>query len=368
MLPINSSLQPQSEIIGDLDRILPLQIQMDKYKRNLAQAGLDLDAGRHPVVWRWNSSTSQARAQNLPGLATANHRIIHATANGIDFSKDNRSIDSPYLLTGAELLEARKLLKESSTTAPQSNLALSALGQQQFHHQTATQNRGLEAASMLLNNMEKQTAIIQKSQNATAMTNSRTNGNSTGKSSALKTFSPLQDEYLTKWVEGAISLHTPEDDDVLSPLHCFMRRYCVEAFSATEEDVATPRYGKSHGFKVTVGQVGIRCLHCKHLPLDKRAERAVCYPSSLKNIYHSIETWQRRHSSVCKQITPWVRKSIVELMEKSKTRAGGRRQYWEDSARFVFLYIEMASLSTGSDRFFVENLLNLTLFLFVPVL
>eukprot|EP00536_Pseudo-nitzschia_multiseries_P014469 jgi/Psemu1/262195/estExt_Genewise1Plus.C_7090009 len=143
----------------------------------------------------------------------------------------------------------------------------------------------------------------------------------------------LEDVYLDKWVSGSVSLHTPEDDDVLSPLHCFMRRYCVEAFSATPEDVATPRYGKSHGFKVEVGQVGIRCLHCKDLSPGKRAERAVCYPSSLRNIYHSIETWQRRHSLVCKCITPWVRKSILELMESSKTRAGGRRQYWEDSAR-----------------------------------
>ncbi len=145
----------------------------------------------------------------------------------------------------------------------------------------------------------------------------------------------LQEEYLKNWVAGSVSLHTPEDDDVLSPLHCFMRRYCVEAFSAEPDDVATPRYGKSHGFKVEVGQVGIRCLHCKHLPQGKRAERAVCYPSSLRNIYHSIETWQRRHSLVCKHITPWVRKSIMELMESSKTRAGGRRQYWEDSARYV---------------------------------
>jgi hypothetical protein len=137
----------------------------------------------------------------------------------------------------------------------------------------------------------------------------------------------------SKWYNGSISLSLPEDDDVLSPLHCFMRRYCVEAFSASPEDVATPRYGKSHGFKVEVGQVGIRCLYCKDLPVGKRPERAVCYPSSLKNIYHSIETWQRRHSLVCTHITPWVRKSIVELMESSKTRAGGRRQYWEDSAK-----------------------------------
>jgi hypothetical protein len=170
----------------------------------------------------------------------------------------------------------------------------------------------------------------------------------------------------SSWYSGCVSLSLPEDDDVLSPLHCFMRKYCVEAFSASAHDVATPRYGKSHGFKVQncdaraelvlfmlfvmrwnhlliiswffllqveVGQVGIRCIYCKDLAVGKRPERAVCYPSSLRNIYHSIETWQRRHSLVCTHISPWVRKSIDELMESSKTRAGGRRQYWEDSAK-----------------------------------
>ena len=131
------------------------------------------------------------------------------------------------------------------------------------------------------------------------------------------------------WHSGSVSLALNEDDDALSPLHCFMRRYCVEAFSATPEDVATPRYGKSHGVKVVVGQVGIRCIYCKHRPINQRPERAVCFPSSLRNIYHSIETWQRRHSLVCKDITPWVRKSMVELMgSNNKSRAGGRRSYW----------------------------------------
>jgi hypothetical protein len=135
------------------------------------------------------------------------------------------------------------------------------------------------------------------------------------------------------WYPGSISLSLPGDDDVLSPLHCFMRRYCVEAFAATPEDVSTPRYGKSHAGKIAIGQVGIRCIHCKHLSPDSRPERAVCFPSTLRNIYHSIETWQRRHSLVCTEIPPWVKKSIADLMKSSRTTAGGRRQYWEDAAK-----------------------------------
>jgi hypothetical protein len=143
---------------------------------------------------------------------------------------------------------------------------------------------------------------------------------------------PLTALPVTSYYSGTISLATNRDSESLSPLHCFMRRYCVEAFSATEEEISSPRYGKSHSGRVVLGQVGIRCLHCKHRPSNNRQERAVCFPSSLKNIYHSIETWQRRHSLVCKDIPLWIKNSMTELIHNSRTGAGGRRQYWEESA------------------------------------
>ena len=144
---------------------------------------------------------------------------------------------------------------------------------------------------------------------------------------------PLAETTQGSWYSGSTSLALPEDDDVLSPLHGYMRKYCIEAFSATQDDVSSPRYGKSHNGKIVVGQVGIRCLHCKHLDHRKRPERAVCYPSTLRNIYHSMETWQRRHSSVCTEIPLWVRREMAALMRISRSNAGGRRQYWEDAAK-----------------------------------
>lgn len=143
--------------------------------------------------------------------------------------------------------------------------------------------------------------------------------------------------------EGFVSLSLKEDEESLSPLHCFMRKYCVEAFSASAEDVSTPRYGKSHGRSIVVGQVGIQCIHCKHRPYAKRQERAVCFPSSLKNIYHSIETWQRRHSLVCQDIPAWAKQTMTSLMGKSRSGAGGRRQYWEESA----MRLGMVDTNTG---------------------
>ena len=59
-----------------------------------------------------------------------------------------------------------------------------------------------------------------------------------------------------------VPLGLESDKDWLTPLHCFIRRYCVEVFTATEIDVATPSKGKRK--PITVGQVGIRCPHCHH--------------------------------------------------------------------------------------------------------
>lgn len=134
------------------------------------------------------------------------------------------------------------------------------------------------------------------------------------------------------YYEGSVSLRLKEDEFSLSPLHCFMRQFCVEAFTASSEEVTTPRYGKSHGRSISIGQVGIQCVYCKHRPYWLRQERAVCFPSTLKNIYHSIETWQRRHSIVCTDIPLWAKDKMTKLMGKSRSGAGGRRQYWEESA------------------------------------
>ena len=150
-------------------------------------------------------------------------------------------------------------------------------------------------------------------------------------SQTLETATSLQ------WYSGSTSLALPEDDDVLSPLHAYMRKYCIEAFSATLDAISTPRYGKSRNSTVVLGQVGIRCLHCKHLSPKKRPERAVCYPSTMRNIYHSMETWQRRHSPICTEIPLWIRRDMAALMKVSRNNAGGRRQYWEDAARQVGL-------------------------------
>ena len=72
----------------------------------------------------------------------------------------------------------------------------------------------------------------------------------------------------------------PKDAEWLSPHLCILRSI-IEAFAATRHDVEARR--KLGGMKhpPQVGQVAIRCVHCKHLPLRQRYKGSEAYPSSV---------------------------------------------------------------------------------------
>ena len=62
-------------------------------------------------------------------------------------------------------------------------------------------------------------------------------------------------------VERPLLLYTAEDERHLTDLHCFVRKRCVFLFAASQQDVDIPRKGRKKA--LTLGQVGIGCLHCK---------------------------------------------------------------------------------------------------------
>lgn len=63
------------------------------------------------------------------------------------------------------------------------------------------------------------------------------------------------------WYTGCIPLGVEDDKYWLSELQVFLRSNFAEAFGATEEDIAAPMHGRNK--PIALGQVGIRCLHCK---------------------------------------------------------------------------------------------------------
>lgn len=131
------------------------------------------------------------------------------------------------------------------------------------------------------------------------------------------------------WFKGTTSLAIPgSDPDWLSSVNCFVRECCVEAFSATEEDVNK----SSKRGKISLHQVGIRCRFCSHRAKEEIQAAAVSYPTSVSGIYESVKRWQKVHLELCQDIPEDVKTKLAEL-GSSSSWVPTTRQYWADSAR-----------------------------------
>eukprot|EP00551_Chaetoceros_affinis_P016755 CAMPEP_0203693962 /NCGR_PEP_ID=MMETSP0091-20130426/5806_1 /ASSEMBLY_ACC=CAM_ASM_001089 /TAXON_ID=426623 /ORGANISM="Chaetoceros affinis, Strain CCMP159" /LENGTH=323 /DNA_ID=CAMNT_0050565185 /DNA_START=163 /DNA_END=1134 /DNA_ORIENTATION=- len=128
-----------------------------------------------------------------------------------------------------------------------------------------------------------------------------------------------------------LSLSMPGDKDSLSDRQCYVRSHFVELFAATEADVAS-RHSKG-AQKLHVNQIGIRCKHCTHFRSKDRAERAMCYPSSISRIYQTVADMQRFHFAACGAI-PSEMKSLYKSLKTTRPRGVGSPQaYWITSAK-----------------------------------
>lgn len=81
-----------------------------------------------------------------------------------------------------------------------------------------------------------------------------------------------------------ISLWTPEDDQRLSTQQCWLRKQ-IETFPASARDVGA----RGRNRLLDIGQVGIRCIHCKNLPQEGRGKGSSYFPASIKSIYQSAQ-------------------------------------------------------------------------------
>jgi len=132
------------------------------------------------------------------------------------------------------------------------------------------------------------------------------------------------------------------DSQYLNPIHCFVRRH-VEFFVAGQEEVNAPSPGRKT--RVRLGQVGIRCIHCAHLPLKDRVKRSSCYPPSIGGLYHAISNMKCDHFALCKGLPTADREEFLLLRDQTSRKATKRAkppvdrsfanstaQYYHDSA------------------------------------
>lgn len=139
-------------------------------------------------------------------------------------------------------------------------------------------------------------------------------------------------------VPNPIPLAMSSDKDWITPLHCFIRRHCVEVFTATAVDVATPSKGKRR--PIQVGQVGIRCPHChssESSSVNQGRERgSVYYPTTIASIYNATMNLLQRHLDACPSIPPEILSRYRDL-KADDARSATSKKYWIDSAKSLGL-------------------------------
>lgn len=121
------------------------------------------------------------------------------------------------------------------------------------------------------------------------------------------------------------------DKDWLTPLHCFVRRHCVQVFCASTQDVATPSKGKRK--PIQVGQVGIRCPHCHTNTSDagQRERGSVYYPTTISSIYNATMNLLQRHLHSCSAVPDDIMQRY-QTLKADDARSGTSKKYWVESA------------------------------------
>ncbi|CAJ1965802.1 unnamed protein product [Cylindrotheca closterium] len=129
-----------------------------------------------------------------------------------------------------------------------------------------------------------------------------------------------------------LPLYLEYDDRALTEYQCLLRQQ-IELFEATEEDVRGSAQGRHT--RIRLGQAGIRCRHCAHLPKPARARGAVYYSKTIDGMYQVAQNMSKLHLiKQCHKVPLQVKNKLVHL-QKSHTRASGGKEYWAEGLRVL---------------------------------
>jgi len=127
-------------------------------------------------------------------------------------------------------------------------------------------------------------------------------------------------------------LARPEDEFKLSS-HQLLLRHQIEAFPAAEEDVSTHTRGRNK--PILLGQVGIRCRHCAHLPVTCRQKGSTYFPASLLGLYQAAQNMSTTHMQcgLCREMPNLIKHQFAHLISTKVASSGAGRPYWAESAK-----------------------------------
>jgi len=142
-------------------------------------------------------------------------------------------------------------------------------------------------------------------------------------------------------------LMTEKDKESLSDRQCYVRSHFVEVFVANKADMAA-RHSRG-AQKLNEDQIGLRCAYCVKLKPRDRAERAICYPSSISRIYQTVADMQRFHFESCVAIPPKVLAEYKSLKTTRPRGVGSPQGYWDKSAREIGLVDSSTGIKIGEE-------------------
>jgi hypothetical protein len=127
------------------------------------------------------------------------------------------------------------------------------------------------------------------------------------------------------------------DDRLKLTRHQFLLRHQIEAFEATDDDVTTHTRGRNK--PITLGQVGIRCRHCAHLPVAKRQKGSVYFPATLLGLYQASQNMSATHMQcgLCNEMPFTIKHTFAMLMSTKSSCSGTGKHYWAQTAKTIGL-------------------------------
>lgn len=134
-------------------------------------------------------------------------------------------------------------------------------------------------------------------------------------------------------------------------LHQTLLRYQIEVFRAGKEDSATHTRGRNK--KVELGQIGIRCRHCKVLPVSDRLRGSVYFPRSIEGFYQAAQNMNSTHlqTGECQMMGDELRQEFADLVSsRGANNTGAGRAYWVQQARILGLQNDEQGI-----RFYTNN-------------
>lgn len=123
-----------------------------------------------------------------------------------------------------------------------------------------------------------------------------------------------------------------QDDETKLSAYQILLRSQIEFFSATSDDLATHARGRNK--PITLGQVGIRCKHCKILAANRRNKGSVYFPFSLVGLYQAAQNMgsSHFHGQSCSEMDDALKQQFVEVLA-CKSTVGSGKQYWAKAAK-----------------------------------